>query len=208
MEERIFIKSEPEVELETLVKKAPGNKAVVIVHPHPLYGGSMYNNVVEAVADAYYEMGYTTVRFNFRGVGESTGTYDDGVGEAKDVKAVFNYVRKRLRKEEIAISGYSFGAWVVASSMREINNVDHVVLISAPVSMIDFSFLKEEPRIKLVITGSYDYIAPEETIKKLLPLWNQDAKLYVIDGADHFYWGYEDRIKKIIKNFLKNKNGF
>jgi len=207
MERKVFIESEPEVELEALVKEASGNKSVVIAHPHPLYGGSMYNNVVEAVRDAYHEIGYTTVRFNFRGVGESTGIYEDGVGEAKDLKAVFNYVKEELKKEIIAISGYSFGAWIVASCLKEMDKVDHVILISPPVSMIDFSFLKEDRRIKLVITGSNDYIAPKEKLKDLVKLWNPDTRLHVIDGSDHFYWGYEEEIKEVIKDLLRDKDG-
>lgn len=200
-EKRIFIKSSSDIVLEALINEGSKDAAVLVAHPHPLYGGDMYNNVVEALIKAYQDSGYTTLRFNFRGVGRSGGSYDNGIGEREDVKAVFKYILD-MGKDKIAVSGYSFGAWVIASCIKELET-DHIVMVSPPVSMIDFSFLEYDPRIRLVITGSYDDIAPPDMIKDMLPKWNPDAILEIIDGADHFYWGWTNKIEDIVKKFLR-----
>ena len=201
-EKRIFIRSDIDVTLEALLSEAAGKDAILVAHPHPLYGGDMYNNVVEAVVRAYFDMGYTTLRFNFRGVGRSSGSFDNGIGERKDIKAVFDYLMD-MGKERIAVAGYSFGAWVVALSLGDLIYTDHVVLVSPPVSMVDFSFLAGDPRIKLVITGSYDYIAPPDLLERMLNLWNPKAVFRIIEGADHFYWGHSGEIEAIVKEFLE-----
>ncbi len=201
-EEKVFIKSEGDVILEGLLWKNSDEKAVLIAHPHPLYGGSMYNNVVEALRNAYYRMGWTTLRFNFRGVGKSSGSYSNGIGEREDLKAAFRYLRD-IVKEKVAVSGYSFGSWVICSCIEELSLSDHFLFVSPPVSMIDFSFLKYNPKIKLIITGSYDDIAPPDMLKEMIKEWNPSAKLCIIEGADHFYWGMTKRIEKEVERFLK-----
>ena len=201
-EEKVFISLSSDIKLEALIALSSGQNAVLVAHPHPLYGGDMYNNVVEALINAYQKSGYTTLRFNFRGVGKSGGSYDNGIGEKEDVRAVFAYLLN-IGKDKIAVSGYSFGAWVVASCIKELKEVDHVVMVSPPVSVIDFSFLDYDPRIRLVITGSYDDIAPPVIIKDMLHKWNPNAILKIIDGADHFYWGKTNEIENIVIRFLR-----
>lgn len=91
MEEKISFLS-GDYELEGLFAKVSGDKGVVITHPHPLYGGDMYNPVVNTIASAYQKNGFATLRFNFRGVGKSQGNYDDGIGEQKDVNSAILYL--------------------------------------------------------------------------------------------------------------------
>jgi len=202
MDEKIIsIGSDSDISLEALLAENAGKNAVLVAHPHPLYGGDMYNNVVEAVVRAYQDIGYTTVRFNFRGVGRSRGSFDNGIGERQDVKAVFKYLLD-MGKERIAVAGYSFGAWVVALCVKDLIQADHVIFVSPPVSMADFSFLEDEPKIKLVITGSLDYIAPPNMLEIMVPRWNPRAMLRVIEEADHFYWLQTGQIKDVIREFL------
>jgi len=201
-EKTIFIKSDSNVVLEALLSEAPGKNAILVAHPHPLYGGNMYNSVVEAVVKAYHSMDYTTIRFNFRGVGKSSGSFDNGIGEKKDIRAVFRYLME-LEKERIAVAGYSFGAWVGALCLKDLIYADHVVFISPPVSMVDFSFLQDERKIKLVITGSNDYIAPPDLLEKMVSLWNPEAVLKIIEGTDHFYWGCTEEVEAALKEFLE-----
>ncbi|MEJ2024042.1 MAG: alpha/beta hydrolase, partial [Deltaproteobacteria bacterium] len=99
--------------LEGLLTRADGSRGVVVTHPHPLYGGNMQNNVVRAITRAYREAGYTTLRFNFRGVGASQGGFDNGRGEQKDVEAALQY-RLSLGCDWLDLAGYSFGSWVNA----------------------------------------------------------------------------------------------
>jgi alpha/beta superfamily hydrolase len=202
-EKRVFIQSQG-FKIEGLLGSAPGQKAVVVTHPHPLYGGDMYNNVVEAVVKAYSEKGYTTLRINFRGVGQSDGGFDDGLGEQEDVKAALTYLQG-LEKSWIDLAGYSFGAWVNARGLKRFEQVNRMVMVSPPVNFIDFSFLDYNPKIKLVISGSGDDIGPPEMIQKMLSDWNPDIRFEIIQGADHFYWGKTGEIEEIVRNFLDSE---
>jgi len=203
-EERIFLEVK-ELKIEALLENFAGEKGVVISHPHPLYGGSMHNNVVKAVAQAYREQGYSTLRFNFRGVGLSEGDYDNGHGEQKDVHAALRYLSE-LGKTRIDLAGYSFGSWVNALGVDAFAEAGRLIMVSPPVDFIDFSFLKYTPRIRLVICGTLDEIAGHKKVEKMLPLWNREATYRVIEGADHFYMGCEDEIKKIIGEFLRTSD--
>lgn len=197
-EERIFFEAD-ELKLEGMLADSPGDQGVVISHPHPLYGGTMHNNVVKAVAHAYQDEGFSTLRFNFRGVERSEGDYDNGVGEQEDVKAAL----QTLGKKDMDLAGYSFGAWVNALGLAKFEEAQRLIMVSPPVSFIDFSFLEYSPKIKLVICGTRDEIAEYKTVEKMLPKWNGHAVLRVIRGADHFYSGYEEELIDIIGEFLR-----
>jgi len=196
-EERIFFEAEGR-KIEGLFENLGGEKGVVISHPHPLYGGSMHNNVVKAVAQVYKEQGYSTLRFNFRGVERSEGDFGNGVGEQEDVKAAL----KTLGKKRMDLAGYSFGAWVNALGLAKFEEAQRLIMVSPPVSFIDFSFLQYSPKIKLVICGTRDEIAEYKKVEKMLPKWNDQALFRVIQGADHFYSGYEEELIDIIGEFL------
>jgi uncharacterized protein len=199
-EERIFFKSD-DLEIEGLIKNPGGPGGVVVTHPHPLYGGEMRNNVVEAVIRAYAGWGYATLRFNFRGVGRSQGAYGEGVGEQADVRAAVAYL-VGLGCTAVDLAGYSFGSWVNARCIEDLGEIREMVMVSPPVAFMDFSFLKECPRLGLVIAGSEDDIAPPAMIETMLPKWNADAVCKVIRGADHFYGGRTAEITAIISDWL------
>ena len=201
MEEKIEFSS-GSFEIEGLLCKCSDDRGVVIAHPHPLYGGNMYNNVVMAISQAYQKLGYTTLRFNFRGVGSSQGSYGDGIGEQEDVIAAIAYLAD-LGMKQIDLAGYSFGAWVNGHLNCERAGIANMVMVSPPVAFIDFGSVGAIDCLKLVITGSRDDIAPAEMIRQSYHKWNAAARLDVIDGADHFYGGYEDRLKDILTSNLK-----
>ena len=117
MAERITFLSE-EYEIEGLLNQRDEKKGVVVTHPHPLYGGDMNNMVVESIVHVYYMKGYSTLKFNFRGVGRSQGTYDNGLGEQKDVLSALSFLAD-MGMERIDLAGYSFGAWVNAHAHTE-----------------------------------------------------------------------------------------
>lgn len=200
-EEKIFFQQK-DLRIEGLLSKSPREEAVIVTHPHPLYGGDMHNNVVESIVEAYQQEGYTTLRFNFRGVGQSEGRYDDGTGEQEDVRAALGCLLD-AGKTSIDLAGYSFGAWVNALGIKALDQVRRMIMISPPVNFMDFSFLEYSPKIRLVIGASGDDIGPPVMIKKMLPTWNPEAELHIIKGADHFYWGKAGEIKEIISSFLK-----
>ena len=185
-----------ELRLEGLLDRGSESQGVVITHPHPLYGGDMYNYVVETIASAYREKGYTTLRFNFRGVGASEGHFDNGAGERSDTLAALDHMAG-LGLANMDLAGYSFGAWVCGMAAQEDpapRGVQRLVMVSPPAGSVDPASAKRIDSLKLVVTGSMDDIAPEGRIREILPKWNPDARLEVIDGADHFYSGHIDRL--------------
>jgi alpha/beta superfamily hydrolase len=187
--------------LEGLLERKPGEKGVVMTHPHPLYGGDMHNNVVEAVVQAYAEEGYSSLRFNFRGVGRSEGHYDEGAGEKEDVRASLRYLSE-LGMGHLDLAGYSFGSWVNALGIETLDLVDRMIMVSPPANVIDFDFLEYNKKIELVIVGSLDDIAGPDLIERMISKWNPDALFKKIEGSDHFYWGYTDQLKTVIKEYL------
>ena len=184
-------------EIEGFLSKKDEKKGVVVTHPHPLYGGDMYNLVVETIVHVYNIKGYSTLKFNFRGVGDSQGTYDNGDGEQKDVLAALSFLGD-MGMEQIDLAGYSFGAWVNAHAVQEDVAVKNMVMISPPAGFMDFSTIGPMERLKLVVTGSRDDIAPADVVKQMCSVWNPNARFVVIDGADHFYGGYLNQLEAVL----------
>ena len=191
-------------EIEGRLEKSSLQRGVVITHPHPLYGGDMHNNVVAAIARVYRQKGYTALRFNFRGVGNSRGSYGDGVGEQEDVRAAVSYLAD-LGIGQIDLAGYSFGAWVNALAIRDETPLANMIMVSPPVAFIDFGSISGLGSLRLIVTGSRDDIAPPDRIKKSYAAWNAAARFEVISGADHFYAGYLDKLEAILATYLEDK---
>ena len=184
-------------EIEGLFSKKDEKKGVVVTHPHPLYGGDMYNLVVETIVHVYNIKGYSTLKFNFRGVGGSQGTYDNGDGEQKDVLAALSFLGD-MGMEQIDLAGYSFGAWVNAHAVQEDVSVKNMVMVSPPAGFMDFSTIGSMECLKFVVTGSRDDIAPADVVKQMCSVWNPNARFVVIDGADHFYGGYLNQLEAVL----------
>ena len=202
MEDIITVQS-GQCRLEGYWQPGTVKKGVVITHPHPQYGGSMRNPVVETVQSVYAQNGYATLRFNFRGVGSSQGDYDNGVGEQDDVRAAIAYLNQR-EATTVDLAGYSFGAWVntgVAADKH--TTIASMMMVSPPVGFIEFKNVNALSCLDLIVTGSRDEIAPVNQIRDLLPLWNPDAQFDIIDGCDHFYIGYLDKLQSILTRHLQ-----
>ena len=203
MEEKIRFLSDG-YEIEGRLEKSSLQRGVVITHPHPLYGGDMHNNVVAAIARIYRQKGYTALRFDFRGVGNSQGSYGDGVGEQEDVRAAISYLAD-LGIGQIDLAGYSFGAWVNALAIRDETPLANMIMVSPPVAFIDFASISDLGSLRLIVTGSRDDIAPPDLIKKSYAAWNIAAQFEVISGADHFYAGYLDKLEAILAAYLEDR---
>ncbi|NVM27099.1 MAG: alpha/beta hydrolase [Desulfobacterales bacterium] len=188
--------------IEGLLSMQEGERGVVITHPHPLYGGTMYNQVVEALVTIYQDKGFSTLRFNFRGVGDSEGGYDHGKGEKEDVRSALRYLHDR-GKRQLDLAGYSFGAWVNAKITDIESMLSGMIMISPPVTFLDFSFLSFNPKIEAVVTGGKDDIAAVDRIRSLIYTWNPEARLEVIEGADHFYSGRIDALKSVLSRLIQ-----
>lgn len=189
--------------LEARIERRDPKSGVVITHPHPLYGGDMDNPVVDAIRRVYVQCGFTTLRFNFRGVGGSQGRYDNGRGEQDDVKAaVALLVESGVARVDLA--GYSFGAWINALSVTGGLQVQRLVMVSPPVALIAFDGVGALPALRLAVTGSLDDIAPADRLQPQLSRWNPAAALEIIDGCDHFYSGYTDQLRTILSRYLSD----
>ena len=195
-EEKIFINNGLLV-IESLLHKANPGKAVVICHPHSLMGGSMHNNVVEALQEAFASENYTTLRFNFRGVGASTGYYDEGNGEQQDIIAVCAYLQEQ-GFSELAFAGYSFGSWVGSKIFeREVTPFSFIIFVAPPVNYFDFQWNDLKDKIDLIICGDSDQFCSLNILKREAAKIN--APLEIIRGADHFYMGKERELTEILK---------
>ena len=177
-------------------------RAVVITHPHSLYGGNMHSPVVEIIAASYRQNGYTTLRFNFRGVEGSQGRYDDGQGEQEDVRQAIVYLQQQ-GFGPIDLSGYSFGTWVNARYATERSSPITMTMVSPPTAFMDFRTVGRLPGLILAVTGSRDDIAPPDMLRRMVPIWNSSAVLEVVPGADHFYGSHLGTLGTTLRNALQ-----
>jgi uncharacterized protein len=201
MEEKIVFSS-GKLALEGLFSKGRSGSAVVVTHPHPHYGGDMLSPVVEAVARAYAGAGFATLRFNFRGTGASQGSFDNGIGEQDDVHAALDFLRSN-GNGSVDLAGYSFGAWVNALACPDRPATGRMVMVAPPVNFLDFDPVVSLPALALVIAGDRDEFGSADRTRTMVSNWNAGAALEVISGADHFFWGYLDRVEAIIADFLR-----
>lgn len=189
--------------LEGLLHRASGPDAVVITHPHPRYGGEMDNPVVSILAGVYQRLGYTTLRFNFRGVGSSEGRYDDGQGEQDDVRGAAAYLTG-LGRSPTDLAGYSFGAWINLRLDPPIAAIRRQLLVAPPLAYLEFGAIAAPPEELVVIAGDRDEFAPLALLREQAPHWSPAVRLHVLSGVDHFYWGALDRLSTLVEAVLSS----
>lgn len=195
-EKQIFIDNNGLL-IEGLLTKSTQDSGVVICHPHSLMGGSMHNNVVEAIKEAFTQENYSTLRFNFRGVGRSTGMYSEGKGEQEDIIAVCKYL-KNMGIMKLFFAGYSFGSWVGSQVIQKDDNpFTGSIFVSPPVNYFDFDFTKLINKINMIICGSKDQFCDLDILKEQAKKIN--SNLNIIANADHFYLDKEKELIKILK---------
>jgi len=197
-EKRIYFPS-GELKLEGLYADTGHDRGVVISHPNPLMGGAMQNNVVESLVQAFYEKGYATLRFNFRGVGRSEGRHDNGVGEQDDLAGAVAFLESRGVRN-IALAGYSFGAWVTANYLRNRQAAGQVVLVAPPVSVHEFSPGALAGKIDLIVCGDKDPFCRSEDILSFST--EVGSKSAFIPRTDHFFVGKEQELIKNVQEIL------
>lgn len=196
-EEKVIIPA-GEIQIEGLYAEAGGPRGVVVSHPHPQMGGAMWNNVVEALVYAFHENGVSTLRFNFRGVGRSEGTYDNGWKEQDDVRGALDFITSR-GKAALVLAGYSFGAWVNArAASREIVRAE-LVLVSPPLNMMKFDAVSLRGKVGFVMCGDRDQFCSIETLRPWVETLG--CRLAIITGADHFYFGKEEALVDAVNDY-------
>ena len=197
-----FIKG-PAGALEILTEgfDKPFKGIVIICHPHPLHGGTMTNKVVHYIARAMQELGFATLRFNFRGVGKSEGKYGDGIGETDDLLAIIDWASQRFSSATIWLAGFSFGSYVSlrASTQRDITQL---ITIAPAVNLLDFKKLILPSCPWLLIQGDEDEIVPFENVTDWVNTLETRPKTIYLNGVGHFFHGQLVRLRQTLLDNL------
>jgi len=206
--ELLFIRNN-EIELEAEYfpsKNYPKNPAVIICHPHPQYGGNMFNNVVSGVFNKLINNDITCLRFNFRGVGKSTGNHSGGPGELSDVKTCIDFLINEKNHQRIIICGYSYGATIGCSAINYSDKVIGYISISFPWDFMGSKYreLSQSNKPKLFIQGNQDTVALYERFEENYSYYLAPKLSKIIDGADHFYWNYEEQVSNEVIDFYNS----
>lgn len=188
-------------------KNAP---LALVLHPHPLYGGTMNNKIVYNTFHQFVRHGFSVLRFNFRGVGRSQGKYDDGLGELTDAAAALDWMQ--IQNPDAAncwVGGFSFGSWIGMQLLMRRPEIEGFISISPPASMYDFSFLAPCPSSGLIVQGDKDEIVSEEAVSKLAARLatqrNISVKYEVIPGADHYFRTAMDELNDMMGDYISGR---
>lgn len=176
--------------------------AVVLAHPHPLYGGTMHSKIVFRAAKAFCRLGCSVLRFNFRGVGTSQGSYDGGSGEQDDFRSAIDYSLTRYPGARVWACGVSFGSWVAMAAGASDERVELLMGIATPVEMYDFSAVASSPKPKFIIQGERDEIAPLSATRRFYARASEPKEMAVIDMADHLFDGRVSEVADAIEDLL------
>jgi alpha/beta superfamily hydrolase len=202
--ENFFI-SNKDIRLEAeYFQSTSENKSVILVfHPHPQFGGDMNNNVVSGVFKTFVNNNISSMRFNFRAVGRSTGTHSSGRGELSDGQACLDYLINEKKKERIFICGYSYGAAIGCSTVNYSDKIIGYAAISLPWDFMGpkYKKLSQTHKPKLFIQGDRDDVAHYANFENHYESYANPKEFHIIKGADHFYWGYVEQVANIIFEF-------
>ena len=175
----------------------------IVCHPHPLYGGTMDNKVVYTVARALQTSGIATLRFNFRGVGESQGTYDEGAGETRDAAAVADFGAARWPNRRLILAGFSFGAFV-ALRLALARDTARLITVAPPVGRFDFSELHAPACPWLVVQGDADDVVDPSAVIAWVKRQDPTPQLRVVPGVGHFFHGHLAELRDAVIEALRS----
>lgn len=178
------------------------NALGIICHPHPLHGGTMYNKVVTTLARTLQGAGLTTVRFNFRGVGQSQGEYDHGRGEVDDLLAVAKWLQNEMGHQEIWLAGFSFGAFIAASGAVQLPT-KKLITIAPPVMHFPMRDLPPILCDWIVVQGEKDDVVPPEEVFIFAESRQPPPAIIRLPEADHFFHGQLGELRSKLEEQLK-----
>jgi len=201
----------PHGRLEALLKEPHADDVrgvALVLHPHPLGGGTMHNKVIFRAAAALNDAGLVTLRINFRGVGQSSGTHDDGYGERDDVRAGLDYLAENYPAKQITLCGFSFGARVGLEVGMSDDRAVRLISIGTPVDKYDFSFLEQCRKPILFVHGEHDEYGNVDRLRELVArvAAHAPAALRVIKGAGHFFDNQLDELKRVITEWMGSES--
>jgi len=197
--------------LEAALKMPPGapRGAAVVCHPHPIHGGTMHTKPVYRAAEALNTAGMVALRFNFRGVGASTGSHDEGHGERDDLRAALDWLEGKYPTLPLVVGGFSFGSMVGLSVGVEDERVQGLLGIGLPVQMddYDFSYLLETEKTTLVVQGEVDEFGAAAAVADVLRGAGPNLTLVPVSGADHFFTGALEQLRSVIAGYFGSGPG-
>jgi uncharacterized protein len=187
--------------------------AAAVCHPHPLFGGTMHNKVVYQAAKSIHRFGLPVVRFNFRGVGLSEGSHDNGAGEADDVRAVIDFLAQEYPGAPLLVAGFSFGSWVGLRAGCGDPRVAELIGLGLPVGDLgkrSFAYFNECEKPKLLVSGEFDRFGPVQELRAMIeqlpPLVREHTRVEVVTGGDHFFTGHLPELDRLIAEWLVERH--
>ena len=194
-------------QLEAILKEprtGPPKGVALVLHPHPLGGGTMHNKVVFRAAAALNDAGLITLRINFRGVGQSTGTHDEGRGERDDVRAGLDYLSSNYPDLSTTLCGFSFGARVGLEVGISDQRVRYLIGVGTPVNKYDFEFLQACRKPLLLVHGEHDEFGAADQVKQIAADLEAltHVRLVIVPGAGHFFENKLDELKRAITEWI------
>ena len=192
---------------KTVPLSSQNQRGLVICHPHPLYGGNMDNSVVLTIRDCAYSTGLRTLRFNFRGTGNSSGNHDEGVGEEHDILGAIAHLTQN-GCSEIHLAGYSFGAWVSLRAFQNRKPPASLLLVAPPVDFLPFQELLIPDCPCSIIVGERDEFGAPTSVERWFESQgknNRSVEYNVLPGTDHFYVGREKSLRDLVTPFYISK---
>lgn len=212
MAEVIFNGPEGHLEGRYHQSENPAAPVALVLHPHPLYGGTMNNKIVYNIFQTFVKQGFSVLRINFRGVGRSQGKFDDGIGELADAATAMDWLQ--LQNPDAATcwaAGFSFGGWISLQLLMRRPEIEGFIAVSPPANMYDFTFLSPCPASGIIIQGDHDDVVPEEAVakftNKLTAQKNVKVDYKVVPGADHYYRQSMDDLNKVMEEYLSVRMG-
>ncbi|MCP4355767.1 MAG: alpha/beta hydrolase [Proteobacteria bacterium] len=193
--------------------KTPGAPVALILHPNPSQGGTMNNKIAYSMFQTFADRGFSTLRFNSRGVGRSQGEFDNGEGELNDAAAALDWLQNvNPQASEVWVSGFSFGAWIGMQLLMRRPEISSYVSVAPPANIYDFNFLAPCPNEGIVIQGNNDHLVNIESVDKLIEKLKDQrgpngVDYKVVDGAGHFFnnEGELDQVLGSINDYISSK---
>lgn len=187
------------------VENAP---IALILHPHPQQGGTMNNRVVFDVYQTFVKRGFSTLRFNFRGVGRSQGEYDEGMGELSDAAAALDWLQSsNTDAKQCWVGGFSFGAWICMQLLMRRPEINSFIALAPPANKYDFTFLAPCPASGLFVHGAKDSMVPQESVETLANKLQAQKRIVIdykiIAGANHFFHEHVEELTNHVDNYLE-----
>lgn len=181
--------------------------AAVVCHPHPLHGGTMHTKAVFRTAQALSQAGFHALRFNFRGVGTSTGSYGEGIDEMEDVKAALDWLQERYPELPLLVAGFSFGSRVGLRVAVEESRVKAALGLGLAVELFDYEFLADAGKPILIVQGEEDRFGSGAEVAEALDRIPGPVTLHRIPGADHFFEDHFEELQEAVREYFTSGPG-